>query len=84
MATKPKPAPGVPAAPVRHRVLYMKPEATATDWIAKSSYEDGDKNGPHVFTAIRSDEINRARHRGAPHPIFLEQSEEGGIKVEEK
>lgn len=77
--------PGVELPPPRHRVLYCKPEKTA-EYQPVGSYQLGDPEaevqGGYLFDSIRAERINKARAAGAPVPIFLEQTEVKGQKVE--
>ena len=79
------PMPGEALKVVRHRVLYIRREPTA-EFQPLGSYELGnaeaEQQGKYLFDSIRAEHINKARAAGASIPFFLEQTEEGGLKVE--
>lgn len=64
----------------RHRVLYVK---RGGGFHPLASCDEADPVSNDLFLAIKVDEINKARHGGAPIPEFKIVTECEGKAVEE-
>lgn len=65
----------------RHRVLYVK--RSGDEFHPVASCDETDPNSQDLFLAVKVEEINKARHGGAPVPEFKIVTECEGKAVEE-